>query len=94
MVQNKGQFAGKQVIQVYYTKPNSRIDRPIQELKAFAKTKEIASGKTEEINLEIPISELSFWDEKNDQWSLEKGLYHIKIGFSSRDIRILEEIEI
>ncbi|MCB0847357.1 MAG: glycoside hydrolase family 3 C-terminal domain-containing protein, partial [Bacteroidetes bacterium] len=37
-VENTGSQAGKEVVQVYASKINTTIDRPLQELKAFAKT--------------------------------------------------------
>ena len=93
-VKNIGDQVGMEVIQIYVSKPNSTIDRPVQELKAFAKTKNLESGESEDLVLSIPISELRYWDEDKSGWALEKGSYTIQSGTSSRDIRILQEIEI
>lgn len=93
-VKNIGDQVGKEVIQIYVSKPNSTIDRPVQELKAFAKTKNLVSGESEDLVLSIPISELRYWDEDKSGWALEKGSYTIQSGTSSRDIRVLQEIEI
>lgn len=93
-VRNTGDQAGKEVVQIYVSKVNSTIDRPNQELKAFAKTRNLAPGESEGIMISIPVSELSYWDEENSGWALEKGLYSIKSGSSSRDIRLIKEIEI
>lgn len=93
-VRNAGDQAGKEVVQIYVSKVNSTIDRPNQELKAFAKTRNLAPGESEGIMISIPVSELSYWDEENSGWALEKGLYSIKSGSSSRDIRLIKEIEI
>jgi beta-glucosidase len=43
-IKNIGEVSGKEVVQFYTEKINSTIERPLQELKAFAKTKLIKSG--------------------------------------------------
>jgi beta-glucosidase len=93
-VRNIGEVAGKEVIQVYAAKPETNIDRPAQELKAFHKTKSLEPGESETLGLSFPVSDLRYWDETSSGWSLEKGSYTIKVGFSSRDIKLSETIEI
>ena len=93
-VKNTGDKKGKEVIQIYVSKPGTKIDRPVQELKAFAKTPNLESGEEVEMVLYIPVSELRYWDEEKSGWTLEKGGYTIQTGTSSRDIRVLKEIEI
>ncbi|WP_297690698.1 glycoside hydrolase family 3 C-terminal domain-containing protein [uncultured Eudoraea sp.] len=91
---NIGDKMGKEVIQIYVSKPNSTIDRPVQELKAFAKTHNLEPGEVSDLVLSIPISDLRYWDEEKSDWALEKGSYTIQSGTSSRDTRVLQEIEI
>lgn len=93
-IKNTGNQAGKEVVQIYVSKPNSSIDRPTQELKAFAKTRSLNPGETEDILIKIPVSELSYWDEQKAAWALEKGVYSIKSGASSRAIKLTKEINI
>ena len=93
-VKNIGDQVGKEVIQIYVSKPSTTIDRPVQELKAFAKTQNLEPGEAADLVLSIPISELRYWDEDKSGWALEKGSYTIQSGTSSRDIRVLQEIEI
>jgi beta-glucosidase len=89
---NTGSVPGKEVIQVYTQKKNSSIDRPIRELKGFAKTKLLEVNEKEDIVISIAIKDLRYWNESIEQWTLEQGSYIINIGNSSRDI--LQEIEI
>ncbi|MEM9546087.1 MAG: beta-glucosidase [Bacteroidota bacterium] len=93
-IENIGEYAGKEVVQIYTEKLNSTVDRPIRELKAFAKTSRLEPQQSEFIDLEIPISDLQYWNEELNQWVLEKGVYSIKIGNSSRNLYLSEEIQI
>ncbi len=93
-VQNTGDLAGKEVVQVYVSKPNSGVDRPVRELKAFAKTRELEPGETEVLRISIPRAELRYWDEGKGSWSLEKGVYSVQSASSSRDIKLIGEVEI
>ncbi|MBT8254275.1 MAG: hypothetical protein HKO90_05655 [Flavobacteriaceae bacterium] len=86
-VTNTGNRAGKYVTQIYVAKPDSAIDRPNQELKAFAKTGLLDPGASQEFTFNVSVSELSYWDEKGSQWAVEPGDYIISAGASSRDIR-------
>lgn len=85
-VKNTGETAGKEVLQVYVSKPGSQVERATQELKAFAKTKLIAAQDRTTVKLQIPTKSLRYWDEGSNSWQLEKGAYKIKLGTSSRNI--------
>jgi beta-glucosidase len=93
-VQNTGEVAGKEVVQIYAGKPEASVDRPVQELEAFTKTPMLAPGESYQVTLAFPVSELSYWDEENAGWVLENGIYEIRAGASSRDIRQQAEIEL
>ncbi|PHQ57610.1 MAG: glycosyl hydrolase [Lutibacter sp.] len=93
-VTNSGNEVGKEVVQVYTSKPDTKIDRPLKELRTFTKTKNLNAREVTTVNLQIPVSELSYWSEEASQWILEKGLYSIQVGASSRDIQLSMEVEI
>jgi beta-glucosidase len=93
-VTNSGSLAGKEVLQVYTSKPDTKIDRPLKELRTFTKTKSLKPDEATTVSFQIPISELSYWSEEASQWSLEKGFYSIQVGASSRDIRLSMDVEI
>ncbi|MEM9721719.1 MAG: glycoside hydrolase family 3 C-terminal domain-containing protein [Bacteroidota bacterium] len=86
-IQNIGTLAGKEVAQVYISKQNSAIDRPLQELKAFAKTQLLEPNTSQVLSIRFPSSELQYWNEELGNWAFEPGTYHIQVGASSRDIR-------
>lgn len=89
-VKNVGNFAGKEVSQVYIKAPKGRLDKPLQELKAFEKTELLEPGQTERITLDILLRDLASFDGK--EWLIEGGEYEIRVGTSSRDIRLKETI--
>ena len=86
-VKNTGSVAGKEVAQVYVQAPKGRLEKPAQELKAFAKTRELQPGESQILTMSIPVRDLASFDEANSQWLTEAGTYTFRIGASSRDIR-------
>ena len=86
-VKNTGSVSGKEVAQVYVTAPKGSIEKPAQELKAFAKTRELQPGEQQVLTMQIPVRMLASFDEQGSQWLTEAGDYTFRIGASSRDIR-------
>ena len=86
-VRNTGSVSGKEVAQVYVKAPQGTIEKPAQELKAFAKTRELKPGESQLLTLTIQKRDLASFDEANSQWLAEAGLYTFCIGSSSRDIK-------
>jgi beta-glucosidase len=93
-VTNAGEQSGKEVVQIYTSKPNTAIDRPVRELKAFAKTPNLKPGESADIAITIPVSALSYWNESASKWTIEKGKYTIEAGATSRDMRRTNEVEL
>ena len=85
-VKNTGSVSGKEVAQVYVSAPKGRIEKPAQELKAFAKTRELQPGESETLSMVIPVRDLASFDEAGSQWLTEAGTYTFRIGNSSRNI--------
>ena len=85
-VKNTGNKSGKETVQIYITDEDQKVFKPVQELKAFRKVL-VGAGKTEGVKIEIPVSDLSYFDEKLMKWVVSPGSYKIMAGASSRDIR-------
>ena len=88
-ITNTGNLPGKEVAQVYVRAPKGKIDKPLQELKGFHKTRLLNPGETEEVTIEIDFSSLASFN--GESWLIEKGEYELRIGSSSRDIRLIGE---
>ena len=87
-VKNSGKVKGKEVVQLYVAAPeNQKYKKPVKELKAFAKTKELAPGETQTVSLSVNAADLASFDEENSQWVADKGKYSFHIGASLHDIK-------
>ncbi|MCH4553429.1 beta-glucosidase [Aestuariibaculum lutulentum] len=86
-VTNEGELSGKEVVQLYVSAPTGNLEKPVQELKAFAKTKNLAPKESQTITFKIDISSLTSFDAEESAWIAEAGQYIVKIGVSSEDIK-------
>ena len=87
-VTNSGKVAGKEVAQLYLSAPSTEIEKPVQELKGFAKTKLLKPGESQELSFELDERSLaSFWSGISS-WVAGKGDYEVRIGASSEDIKL------
>ena len=86
-VKNTGKVSGKEVAQVYVSAPKGTLEKPVHELKAFAKTRELKPGEQQTLVMNLQKRELASFDESHSQWLTEAGIYTFAIGASSRDIK-------
>ena len=86
-VSNTGDRAGKEVVQLYLRDVNSRLVRPLKELKGFAKL-DLQPGETRQVSFEIEEDALAFYDDALNQWVTEPGTFEIFIGGSSEDLQV------
>ena len=67
---------------------------PVQELKAFAKTRRLQAGESRTLAIIIPVRDLASFDEAGSQWLAEAGTYTFRIGASSRDIQATASLKL
>lgn len=85
-VTNTGSHDGDEVVQLYVAYPDSKVEHPQKQLKAFERV-HIRKGETKEVILSIQRSDLTYWDTARHTFVPEKGCLHFMIGASSADIR-------
>ena len=93
-VKNTGSVAGKEVAQVYVQAPKGRLEKPVQELKGFAKTRSLQPGESQTLTIVIPVRDLASFDDAGSQWLTEAGTYTFRIGASSRDIQATASLKL
>ena len=88
-VKNTGAvYAGKEVVQVYVSAPAKGPMKPYQELRGFAKTRELQPGEAETVKIRIKASSMASFCPKCLSWVLTDGDYIIRVGNSSRNTHV------
>ena len=92
-VENTGDRAGKETVQVYYGAPQGTLGNPVKELAAFAKTKLLNPGESQDITLSFKISDMAPYDDSgvtghDSAYVLEAGDYNIYVGNDVRDSQL------
>ena len=87
-VQNSGQYEGKEVVELYISAPdNKAANKPVKELKAYAKTRNLKPGEKETVKLLVKTADLASFDEAASAWVVSGGEYQFLVGASSQDIK-------
>ncbi|OUM59687.1 glycoside hydrolase family 3 protein [Piromyces sp. E2] len=86
-VRNIGKFKGKEVLELYLSKPNTTLDEPYQILVGFAKTKELNPNEKATLKINFKLSDFASYDTKTATYILDKGSYVVRVGNSSRNTK-------
>jgi beta-glucosidase len=86
-VTNTGSRGGHEVVQLYVRAGQSRVKRPLKQLKGFSKLY-LEPGESREVSFLLPESELAIWDVTRSRFAVEPGEYTIMIGRSSTDTAV------
>ena len=81
-------YSGKEVVQVYYSAPTGKLEKPYQELAAYAKTKELAPGESEELIITYQVDRMASYDVQRASYVLEAGTYYVRVGVNSRATKV------
>ena len=84
-LKNTGRYDGKQTVQLYAAKKDSKVERAEKELKGFKKVFVPAGGMVD-VRIDVSKKDLAYFDTGTAKWVVEPGMYVILVGTSSRDI--------
>ena len=86
-VTNTGSVEGAEVVQLYLHDKEASVDRPVRELKGFAKVN-LAPGEQKTVSIELTKRDLSFWDINTNDWLAESGEFEVQLGNSLDNIAL------
>ncbi len=92
-ITNSGSVEAAETVQIYLGDPVCSVMRPVKELKCFQKVK-LSAGETKKLNFKITAYDMSFVDEKTENWKFERGEFTVFAGFSTKDIRLTDKYNI
>ena len=92
-VTNTGERFGGEVVQLYTSKKESNVKRPVRELRAFKKVY-LAPGETETVTLALSVSDLAVFSIVKNRWIVESGEYEIELASDSLTVKLSESISV
>lgn len=92
-LKNIGEVDGAEVAQAYVASPESKIFKAEKELKGFKKVF-LKAGESAKVEIELDERAFSYYNVNICDWHAESGKYTIKVGASSRDIRLEGEVTV
>ena len=79
---NTSSVDAEEVAQVYVSRPSSKIERPVKELKGFQRIA-LKAGERRTVTIPVRRADLCHWDESSQSWMLESGAMTVLVGGSS-----------
>ena len=88
-VKNIGEkYSGREIVQIYVSCPDGRLEKEFRRLVAFAKTEEIGPGMSQTMDIRFPIDQFTSYSEEEPGYILEEGYYGLWVGNSLGDSRL------
>ena len=78
---------------MYVKHLNSSVQRPIKELKGFARVA-LPPGETKTVSLELRGDQLAYWDASQHRFVVENDKIQIMVGSSSADAKLSKIIRV
>jgi beta-glucosidase len=90
-VKNTGKRAGDEVVQLYVKYEGSAVERPIKQLRGFARVT-IGPNQTQTVKIPLKGSDLAYWNADKHSFVVEAGKIDLLIGASSADIKVQKTV--
>jgi beta-glucosidase len=87
-VRNAGERPGREVVQLYLSRPDGAVARPPLWLAGFGAA-EAGPGEEAEVEIALPERAFAHWD---GGWAVEPGTFVLRAGRSCRDLRLQTEV--
>jgi len=92
-IKNTGSRDGEEVVQLYVSYPDSKVERPVKQLKGFKRVF-IPTGETKTVDITLKAQDLAYWNVEKHTFTVEKGKVMLMVGSSSEDIKLTKTIQV
>jgi beta-glucosidase len=92
VLENVGQRAGEEVVQLYIHDVLASLTRPVMQLKGFQRVA-LLPGEAQTVTFTLPLKALSFHDQALRK-VVEPGRFEVMVGAASDDVRLRGEFEV
>jgi len=92
-VRNTGSRVGDEVVQLYVSYPDSKVERPLKQLKGFKRVF-IPVGKTQTVQIPLKASDVAYWNVEKHAFVMESAKLKLLIGSSSADIKLAKLVDV
>ena len=93
-VKNVGDFAGREVVQLYVAAPQGKLGKAARSLLTYQKTDLLQPGENQTLILEVPVGAMASYDDlgkiAKSAYVLERGEYRFYLGTSVRNTKKLD----
>jgi len=90
---NTGKRSGEEVVQLYVKHLDSKVARPLKELKRF-KRLAVKAGETQRVAVELSADQVAYWSVDAHRFVVEPGRIEVMLGSSSVDVKLRRTIEV
>lgn len=92
-VTNTGAYAGREIVQIYISKPETLQEQAKIELAGFAKTALLQPGESETVSILITADALETYDTQNSRYLIDGGEYVLSLATSATDIKATATVQ-
>jgi beta-glucosidase len=92
-LRNTGPRRGRQVVQLYASRPEGSIERPVRWLVGFAAV-DADPGEEVTASVGVPARGLEYWDAAAGGWACQPGTFALAAGASCADLSLSTELTI
>lgn len=90
-VTNTGDMAGAEVVQCYVAAPECSVERPVKELRGYAKVF-LNPGETKTVTIDLPAQAFAFYDVEKKDFTVEAGSFVVYVGNASDNCKLQAEV--
>jgi len=92
-VRNTGKRAGDDVVQIYVQHPQSKVERPLKELKGFQRVT-LKPNELKTVQIPVSAASLAWWNVQKHGWDVEREPVKIMVGRSSADLPLEKTVRV